>query len=91
MSGCAKVRKSSYVFCYTQHVDYSGSDIYCDVIIPRLIDIDKRSRVVCYNKQYFIARPIERFRTEELLPAFYERIEEKGWKSRWPHLRIEAE
>lgn len=35
-----------------------------------------------------VARPIEQFRTPDLLPVFYKRIEEKGWVERWPHLLI---
>ena len=36
-----------------------------------------------------VARPIEEFRTEELLPTFHDRVQKKNWKSRWPHIRVE--
>lgn len=36
-----------------------------------------------------VARPAPAFKTETLLPKFYTRIEEKRWKDRWPHLRID--
>jgi hypothetical protein len=36
-----------------------------------------------------VARPIPKFRTEELMPVFYRRIEEKNWRKKWPHLRVE--
>lgn len=38
-----------------------------------------------------IARPIEAFKTEELLPVFYGRIEKKKWQERWPSLKVIVE
>lgn len=38
-----------------------------------------------------VARPTETFNTEELLPTFFGRIEEKRWMERWPHLSIKVE
>lgn len=38
-----------------------------------------------------IARPIPEFKSEELLPFFYQRIEKKQWKEKWPSLRIVVE
>ena len=35
-----------------------------------------------------IARPIEAFKTEALLPVFYGRIEKKKWQVRWPSLQV---
>lgn len=37
-----------------------------------------------------IARLTEAFTSKELLPTFYERLEKKNWRHRWPHLRIET-
>lgn len=36
-----------------------------------------------------IARPIENFRSPELLPTFINRVESKRWRQKWPHLRVE--
>jgi hypothetical protein len=36
-----------------------------------------------------VARPISEFKSAELLPFFYERIEKKQWKEKWPNLKIE--
>lgn len=38
-----------------------------------------------------VARPTETFRRPELLPRFYERIKQKSWSEKWPHLRIETD
>lgn len=35
-----------------------------------------------------IARPTQQFTTEQLLPTFYERIEKKRWREKWPHLTV---
>lgn len=35
-----------------------------------------------------IARPIEAFNNDKLLPVFYGRIEKKKWQERWPSLKI---
>lgn len=37
------------------------------------------------------ARPIETFKTEELLPVFYGRVEKKRWQERWPSLKVIVE
>lgn len=37
-----------------------------------------------------IARPIPLFKQPELLPTFYDRVEKKQWKEKWPHLRVES-
>lgn len=37
-----------------------------------------------------IARPIEQFRTPELLPEFHKRVEKKHWQEKWPHLHVET-
>lgn len=37
-----------------------------------------------------VARPTVGFRSEELIHIFYDRIEKKGWRQRWPHLKVEA-
>lgn len=37
------------------------------------------------------ARPIDRFKTPELLPIFYDRIEKKRWRERWPSLKIKLD
>lgn len=37
-----------------------------------------------------IARPVLEFQTKELLPTFYERVEKKRWKEKWPSLRVEV-
>lgn len=37
---------------------------------------------------HLIARPTKYFRTKELLPTFYKRITEKGWRERWPNLQV---
>lgn len=34
------------------------------------------------------ARPIDTFKTDELLPVFYGRVEKKKWQERWPSLRV---
>lgn len=34
------------------------------------------------------ARPIDAFKTDELLPVFYGRVEKKKWQERWPSLRV---
>jgi len=36
-----------------------------------------------------IARPIPTFRTPKLMPIFLERVEQKQWQKKWPHLKIE--
>jgi hypothetical protein len=36
-----------------------------------------------------IARPVDHFKTAELLPEFYNRIEEKQWRKKWPSLKVE--
>lgn len=36
-----------------------------------------------------IARPVSNFKTEELMPLFYARIEKKEWQRKWPSLKIE--
>lgn len=38
-----------------------------------------------------VARPTERFKTPELLPAFHNRIEKKRWQQRWPSLTVITE
>ena len=38
-----------------------------------------------------VARPIDRFKTPEILPIFYGRIEKKRWQQRWPSLKVESE
>lgn len=38
-----------------------------------------------------IARPIDTFKTEELLPTFYGRIAKKKWQERWPSLKVTVE
>lgn len=35
-----------------------------------------------------IARPVDQFKSLEMLPVFYNRIVEKRWQERWPHLTI---
>ena len=37
-----------------------------------------------------IARPVAEFKTEKLLPVFYDRIERKKWREKWPNLRVEV-
>lgn len=37
-----------------------------------------------------VARPIPEFQSEELLSVFYQRIDKKQWKVKWPSLRIEV-
>jgi len=36
-----------------------------------------------------IARPVKEFQTPDMLKVFYDRIESKKWRERWPKLRIE--
>jgi hypothetical protein len=36
-----------------------------------------------------IARPVSQFKTKELMPLFYARIEKKQWQDKWPSLKIE--
>lgn len=36
-----------------------------------------------------VARPVERFKQEDMLPLFYARIEKKQWREKWPSLRVE--
>lgn len=38
-----------------------------------------------------VARPIEAFKTNELLAVFYSRVEKKKWQERWPSLKIIVE
>lgn len=38
-----------------------------------------------------IARPIDIFKTKELLPLFYDRVEKKKWQERWPSLLVIVE
>lgn len=35
-----------------------------------------------------IARPTEPFKHPELLPTFYDRVQRKNWREKWPHLRV---
>lgn len=35
-----------------------------------------------------VARPIPEFKSEKLLPVFYQRIEKKRWKEKWQNLRV---
>jgi hypothetical protein len=37
-----------------------------------------------------VARPIPRFKEPDLLPTFYERVEKKQWRKKWPDLKIEV-
>lgn len=37
------------------------------------------------------ARPIDRFKTPELLSTFYSRVEKKRWQQRWPSLKIKVD
>ena len=37
------------------------------------------------------ARPIDAFKTDELLPVFYGRVEKKKWQERWPSLQVIAD
>lgn len=37
-----------------------------------------------------VARPIPMFKHPDLLPTFYDRIEKKHWKEKWPHLKVEV-
>ena len=37
-----------------------------------------------------VARPVGAFKSPERISTFYERIENKRWKERWPHLRVEV-
>jgi len=36
-----------------------------------------------------VARPIPIFQTDELIGIFSKRVEEKKWREKWPHLRVE--
>lgn len=38
-----------------------------------------------------VARPVSQFKTEELMPLFYARIEKKQWREKWPNLKIEVD
>jgi hypothetical protein len=38
-----------------------------------------------------IARPIPFFNTEERIKTFYERVEKKQWKQKWPDLKVISE
>ena len=54
----------------------------------------KLSYLFCHGTEDLfglIARPISEFRSEELLPIFYQRIEKKQWKEKWPSLRVLVE
>lgn len=37
-----------------------------------------------------VARPIPRFKEPDLVSTFYERIEKKQWREKWPNLKIEV-
>jgi len=55
------------------------------------IDAGKLRYLFCYGTEDLfglIARPVSCFRTPELLPTFYERIEKKRWREKWPHLQV---
>lgn len=54
----------------------------------------KLSYLFCHGTEDLfglIARPIPEFKSEKLLPTFYQRIEKKRWKEKWPSLRIIVE
>lgn len=36
-----------------------------------------------------VARPIARFQTTELINTFNNRVQNKDWRKKWPHLKIE--
>ena len=38
-----------------------------------------------------IARPIPSFKTEELLSTFYDRVEKKRWREKWPSLKVQVD
>lgn len=53
----------------------------------------KLKYLFCYGTEDLfglVARPTSKFKSEELLPIFYQRIEKKRWKEKWPSLRVEA-
>lgn len=35
-----------------------------------------------------IARPIDQFKSPKLIKEFYDRVAKKGWRERWPHLKV---
>lgn len=35
-----------------------------------------------------VARPVAEFQSPEMIKIFYDRIQQKKWRERWPHLRV---
>jgi hypothetical protein len=57
-------------------------------------EMDEMAFLWCYGIDDILnmtIRPIEQFNTPELIPTFYKRIEEKGWRERWPHLQMKVD
>lgn len=53
----------------------------------------KLELLLCYGIDDLInlvARPIEVFRSPNMIQTFYDRIESKHWRERWPQLKVEA-
>ena len=52
---------------------------------------DQLHYLFCYGTEDLfglVARPVPFFKTQELLPVFYKRIEKKHWLNKWPHLQV---
>ena len=55
---------------------------------------DSLEYLFCYGTDdlfNLIARPIPDFQTEERMETFYNRIKNKQWQEKWPHLQIVTE
>lgn len=51
----------------------------------------KLSYLFCYGTADLfglVARPIPEFKSPEMLPTFYERVEKKRWQEKWPNLTV---
>lgn len=58
------------------------------------LEKERLEYIFCYGTDDLIgliARPIPDFRSPGRLPEFYKRVEDKKWRERWPHLRVEVE
>ncbi len=79
---------------YTSTADGIAHWVETATCIAVKIEGDKLRYLFCHGTDDLfglVARPIAQFRTPQLLPVFYGRIEKKQWREKWPHLRVENE
>lgn len=76
---------------YTSTADGIAHWIETATCVAVRIRAGKLEFLYCYGSDdliNLIARPIEAFRDPPQVNVFRSRVEEKGWRLRWPHLKV---